>query len=128
MSLNACTISIRNQKNIFHQSWKYSEKYYTMHNTFTHTKWFYQSPQIRSQSHILSHASKKTTKYKVPKTWRKVFELIKEANRTNRTARRSSTFYASIATITVVGVIGGFGTFLHYFGPAGGGRKWREGI
>eukprot|EP01083_Nonionella_stella_P176774 619420_1 len=126
MAFNACNSLLRSQRNV---CLKYSEKYYTKCIGFTNSKWFYQhgSMQRPRAETLMKHTAKKT-KYKVPKTWRKALQMVKATNRNNPKARKKSTMYAALITFVIFGTIGGFVKFLHFFGPGGGGRAWREGV
>lgn len=78
-------------------------------------------------AHLLQHQGGKTT-YRVPKTWRKTFSLIAETWRNDPAARRRSLTYSALMTFGFFGTTLGFMKFLHFFGPGGGGKEWRQGI
>ena len=117
-------ILIKNQRNMYCKSLKLSEKYYTKH-----TKWFYQNQQMQRPSNYAfqNHAGTKM-KYKVPKTWRKTFSLLRETWRSDKILRRKILTYASMMTFAFFFTTLGFMKFIQAFGPGGSGLSWRQEI
>ena len=85
-----------------------------------------QGIQRPAHAALANHGAK--ARYKVPKTWRKTFEIIRQTRANNPDVNRKTTIYAALLTFGFFGSVAGFVKFLHYFGPGGGGRSWRQSI
>ena len=110
---------------------RYSERcLITTHGLLMHNKRYFQIPQhgMQRPAHAAVANQGGKTRYKVPKTWRKTFEMIRETKKKNPEANRKALKYAALITFAFFGSVAGFVKFLHFFGPGGGGRSWRQSI
>mmetsp|Transcript_60220 Transcript_60220/g.99429 ORF Transcript_60220/g.99429 Transcript_60220/m.99429 type:complete len:224 (-) Transcript_60220:103-774(-) len=90
-------------------------------------RWMH-SPYPRPEhSHMLQHKGNKL-RYRVPKTWRKTFQIIWRSFKYDKVARKRSLFWGTIITVGFWGSLFGTVKFVHFFGPSGQGKKWRDGI